>query len=125
MDLFRSASGKAASKELERIDQLYYSYANESSGMIDPEGIEYLCSDLKVEHTDVCILMLAWKMQDEKQGYFTLLLEIKFKEEHINAALPKDEQDNLRVPMLLIAILATVVGNQIQGRTHKWCIAKG
>lgn len=72
MDLFRSASGKAASKELERIDQLYYSYANESSGMIDPEGIEYLCSDLEVEHTDVRILMLAWKMQAEKQGYFTL-----------------------------------------------------
>ncbi|GJU91016.1 retrovirus-related pol polyprotein LINE-1 [Tanacetum coccineum] len=72
MDLFRS--GKAATKELERIDQLYYTYANESSGMIDPEGIEYLCSDLEVEHTDVRILMLAWKMQSEKQGYFTLPL---------------------------------------------------
>lgn len=72
MDLFRSATGKAATKELERIDQLYYTYANESSGMIDPEGIEYLCSDLEVEHTDVRILMLAWKMQAEKQGYFTL-----------------------------------------------------
>ncbi|XP_076895801.1 uncharacterized protein LOC143548569 [Bidens hawaiensis] len=72
MDLFRSASGKAATKELERIDQLFYNYSNESSGMIDPEGIEYLCSDLEVEHTDVRILMLAWKMQAEKQGYFTL-----------------------------------------------------
>ncbi|KAK1422428.1 hypothetical protein QVD17_25538 [Tagetes erecta] len=72
MDLFRSASGKAATKELERIDQFFYSYANKSSGMIDPEGIEHLCSDLEVEHTDVRILMLAWKMQAEKQGYFTL-----------------------------------------------------
>ncbi|PIN03450.1 hypothetical protein CDL12_24025 [Handroanthus impetiginosus] len=72
MDLFRAASGKAASKELERIDQLFYSYANNSSGMIDPEGIESLCSDLEVDHTDVRILMLAWKMQAEKQGYFTL-----------------------------------------------------
>ncbi|XP_024972568.1 DCN1-like protein 4 [Cynara cardunculus var. scolymus] len=72
VDLFRSASGKAATKELERIDQLYYSYANNLSGMIDPEGIESLCSDLKVDHTDVRILMLAWKMQAEKQGYFTL-----------------------------------------------------
>ncbi|KVH98065.1 Defective-in-cullin neddylation protein [Cynara cardunculus var. scolymus] len=70
VDLFRS--GKAATKELERIDQLYYSYANNLSGMIDPEGIESLCSDLKVDHTDVRILMLAWKMQAEKQGYFTL-----------------------------------------------------
>ncbi|KAI3684343.1 hypothetical protein L6452_33566 [Arctium lappa] len=72
VDLFRSASGKAATKELERIDQLYYAYANNLSGMIDPEGIESLCSDLEVDHTDVRILMLAWKMQAEKQGYFTL-----------------------------------------------------
>uniref|UniRef100_A0A5B6Z7Z8 Defective in cullin neddylation protein n=1 Tax=Davidia involucrata TaxID=16924 RepID=A0A5B6Z7Z8_DAVIN len=72
VDLFRSASGKAATKELERIDQLFYSYANSSSGMIDPEGIETLCSDLEVDHTDVRILMLAWKMKAEKQGYFTL-----------------------------------------------------
>ncbi|XP_055828120.1 uncharacterized protein LOC129896287 isoform X1 [Solanum dulcamara] len=71
-DLFRSASSKAASKELERIDQLFYTYATASSGMIDPEGIEFLCSDLEVEHTDVRILMLAWKMQSEKQGYFSL-----------------------------------------------------
>ncbi|KAI3504491.1 hypothetical protein L2E82_46295 [Cichorium intybus] len=71
IDLFRSA-GRTATKELECIDQLYYSYANKSSGMIDPEGIEHLCSDLEVDHTDVRILMLAWKMQSEKQGYFTL-----------------------------------------------------
>ncbi|XP_027771318.1 DCN1-like protein 4 [Solanum pennellii] len=71
-DLFRSASSKAASKELERIDQLFHTYASSSSGMIDPEGIEFLCSDLEVEHTDVRILMLAWKMQSEKQGYFSL-----------------------------------------------------
>ncbi|KAL7152575.1 hypothetical protein ABFS83_04G107000 [Erythranthe nasuta] len=72
VDLFRAASGKAASKELERIDQLFYSYSSNSCGMIDPEGIESLCSDLEVDHTDVRILMLAWKMQAEKQGYFTL-----------------------------------------------------
>ncbi|KAM7480291.1 hypothetical protein LguiA_028504 [Lonicera macranthoides] len=66
------ATGKAATKELERIDQLFYSYVNNSCGMIDPEGIESLCSDLEVDHTDVRILMLAWKMQAEKQGYFTL-----------------------------------------------------
>ncbi|GMN49915.1 hypothetical protein TIFTF001_019081 [Ficus carica] len=71
-DLFRSASSKASSKELERIDNLFNSYANGSSGMIDPEGIEALCSDLDVDHTDVRILMLAWKMRGEKQGYFTL-----------------------------------------------------
>ncbi|KAG6791260.1 hypothetical protein POTOM_000372 [Populus tomentosa] len=71
-DLFRSASSKASSKEMERIDNLFYSYANRSSGIIDPEGIETLCSDMEVDHTDVRILMLAWKMRAEKQGYFTL-----------------------------------------------------
>ncbi|KAF3976692.1 hypothetical protein ACB098_05G076900 [Castanea mollissima] len=71
-DLFRSASSKATTKELERIDALYYSYANGSSAMIDPEGIEALCSDMEVDHTDVRILMLAWKMKAEKQGYFSL-----------------------------------------------------
>lgn len=71
-DLFRSASNKASSKELERIDQLFFTYANRSSGLIDPEGIETLCSDMEVDHTDVRVLMLAWKMNAEKQGYFTL-----------------------------------------------------
>ncbi|PPR96377.1 hypothetical protein GOBAR_AA24290 [Gossypium barbadense] len=37
-----------------------------------PEGIESLCSDMEVDHTDVRILMLAWKMKAEKQGYFNL-----------------------------------------------------
>ncbi|CAO2163241.1 unnamed protein product [Urochloa humidicola] len=63
---------KAVSKEADRIDQFFYTYADNSSGMIDPEGIETLCSHLEVPHTDVRILMLAWKMGCEKQGYFTL-----------------------------------------------------
>ncbi|KAL5698838.1 hypothetical protein ACHQM5_029820 [Ranunculus cassubicifolius] len=37
-----------------------------------PEGIETLCSDAGVDYTDVRILMLAWKMKAERQGYFTL-----------------------------------------------------
>ncbi|CAI9285670.1 unnamed protein product [Lactuca saligna] len=62
---------KKATKEVERIDNFFASYANTSIGMIDPEGVEKLCSDLSVEHTDVRILMLAWKMNAKKQGYFT------------------------------------------------------
>lgn len=71
-DLFRSATNKAVSKELERVDNLFSSYADKSSGMIDPEGIETLCSDVGVDHTDLRILMLAWKMKAERQGYFSL-----------------------------------------------------
>ncbi|XP_015577450.1 DCN1-like protein 4 isoform X2 [Ricinus communis] len=55
-----------------RIDCLFGTYANSSLGMIDPEGIEALCSDMKVAYTDVRILMLAWKMKAQKQGFFTL-----------------------------------------------------
>ncbi|KAK4404220.1 DCN1-like protein 4 [Sesamum angolense] len=71
MDFVRSASSKAATKVQERVDELYTKYANKLSSMIDPEGIEALCSDLEVDYTDVRILMLAWKMNAQKQGYFT------------------------------------------------------
>lgn len=71
VDGVRSASNKATMKKGEPIDDLFHSYANRSLGMIDPEGIEALCSDLGVDHTDVRILMLAWKMNAQKQGYFT------------------------------------------------------
>nr|XP_043608640.1 DCN1-like protein 5 [Erigeron canadensis] len=60
---------KVPSKE-ECIDNLYNSYA--TSSMIGPEGIERLSSDLGIDYTDVRMLMLAWKMQAEKQGFFTL-----------------------------------------------------
>ncbi|KAM5578589.1 DCN1-like protein 4 [Rosa sericea] len=68
----RRSAIKAASKELERIDNVFYTYANTTSGLIDPEGIERLCSDMEVDPTDVRVLMLAWKMKAEKQGFFTL-----------------------------------------------------
>ncbi|XP_071742202.1 uncharacterized protein [Rutidosis leptorrhynchoides] len=64
-------AAKKQTKEVERIDSLFASYANASLDLIDPEGIEKLCSDLSVEYTDVRILMLAWKMNAKKQGYFT------------------------------------------------------
>ncbi|CAL5376160.1 unnamed protein product [Camellia sinensis] len=71
VDGLRSASNKATMKKGEPIDDLFHSYVNRSLGMIDPEGIETLRSDLGVDHTDVRILMLAWKMNAQKQGYFT------------------------------------------------------
>ncbi|CAA2952781.1 DCN1 4 [Olea europaea subsp. europaea] len=87
------ASGNAASKELERIDQLFYSYSR-------PEGIESLCSDLEVDHTDFRILMLAWKMQAKRQGYFTfsILLNVYSLLIHdtiskIKKALPELEKE--------------------------------
>ncbi|KAG8491231.1 hypothetical protein CXB51_014399 [Gossypium anomalum] len=66
-----SGSSKAKTKGMEKIDCLFNSYANSSLGVIDPDGIEALCSDLGVDYTDVRILMLAWKLKAGKQGYFT------------------------------------------------------
>ncbi|KAG2259643.1 hypothetical protein Bca52824_078937 [Brassica carinata] len=70
-DILVTRPSKATSKEMDRIDHLFNQYANTSSNLIDPEGIEELCSNLEVPHTDIRILMLAWKMKAEKQGYFT------------------------------------------------------
>ncbi|XP_061375785.1 uncharacterized protein LOC133317900 [Gastrolobium bilobum] len=62
---------KSTAKHFDRIDHLFESYINKSLGLIDPEGIEALCKDVRVDHTDVRMLILAWKMKAEKQGYFT------------------------------------------------------
>lgn len=66
-----TASDKTKTKKTDRLDSLFDSYVNSSLGIIDPEGIEALCSDMSVEHTDVRILMFAWKLKAQRQGYFT------------------------------------------------------
>ncbi|CAI9098945.1 OLC1v1035684C1 [Oldenlandia corymbosa var. corymbosa] len=71
IDKCSAASRKSTTKLSLHIKDLFDSYVNKSIGMIDPEGIEALCKDLKVDHTDARILMLAWKLKAEKQGYFT------------------------------------------------------
>jgi DCN1-like protein 4/5 len=37
-----------------------------------PDGIEALCDDLAVSPTDIRVLLLAWKLQAGRQGYFSL-----------------------------------------------------
>ncbi|OAE26540.1 hypothetical protein AXG93_3817s1020 [Marchantia polymorpha subsp. ruderalis] len=64
---------KAAAKEQEKIDALFAQYVdrNEES-CIGPEGIEALCQDLGLSPTDIQVLLLAWKLQASRQGYFSL-----------------------------------------------------
>ncbi|KAI3927114.1 hypothetical protein MKX01_029882 [Papaver californicum] len=64
-------SKKLKSEVVTAEDQLFDLYANEATNTIEPDGIELLCSDLGIEHNDVRILMLAWKMSAAKMGYFT------------------------------------------------------
>ncbi|MCL7037561.1 hypothetical protein MKW94_009746 [Papaver nudicaule] len=64
-------SKKLKSEVVTAEGSLFKLYANKATNMIEPEGVESLCSDLGMEHTDVRILMLAWKMSAAKMGYFT------------------------------------------------------
>ncbi|MFS7991349.1 putative defective-in-cullin neddylation protein [Helianthus anomalus] len=64
-------AAKKTTKEVERIDSFFATYANTSIDMIDPEGVEKLCADLNIEYTDIKVLVLAWKLNAKKQGYFT------------------------------------------------------
>ncbi|KAJ4879360.1 hypothetical protein Rs2_36414 [Raphanus sativus] len=77
--------------ELEGIVDVFHRYSITASNLIGPEGKEELCSDLDVSHIDIRILMLAWKMKAEKQGYFT-------QEEWTRGlvALRADTLDNLK-----------------------------
>lgn len=68
-----AAGTKAAAKELERIDLFFGQYADKNEDlMIGPEGIEQLCRDLGIEPLDIRALLLAWKLQAVRQGYFSL-----------------------------------------------------
>ncbi|XP_027916674.1 DCN1-like protein 5 isoform X2 [Vigna unguiculata] len=67
----RTEPKKSTTKQFDRIDNLFESYANKSLGLIDPDGIVAFCKDVHVDHTDVRMLILAWKMKAEKQGYFS------------------------------------------------------
>lgn len=99
-----SAASRVAAKELERIDILFGQYADkDAEGIISPEGVECLCTDLGVDITNVRILMLAWKMRAAKQGYFTLdewrrgLKALKVDTiDKLRKALPALEQEVMR-----------------------------
>eukprot|EP00270_Netrium_digitus_P018296 TRINITY_DN6936_c0_g1_i1.p1 TRINITY_DN6936_c0_g1~~TRINITY_DN6936_c0_g1_i1.p1 ORF type:complete len:250 (+),score=53.42 TRINITY_DN6936_c0_g1_i1:182-931(+) len=82
------AGGATISKEQEKLDAFFQRYADSSSTtassfgsgsasalrsdvVIGPEGVELLCSDLGVDPTDIRVLMLAWKLQAARMGFFS------------------------------------------------------
>ncbi|CAM6011891.1 unnamed protein product [Sphagnum balticum] len=69
----KGSVNKAAVRELEKIDAFFSQYAEKfDETSIGPDGIEALCQDLGVSPTDIRILLLAWKLQASRQGYFSL-----------------------------------------------------
>lgn len=41
-------------------------------GFSGPEGIERLCKDIGVEPENITMLVIAWKMNARRMGFFTL-----------------------------------------------------
>ncbi|KAK6308891.1 DCN1-like protein 4 isoform X1 [Coregonus clupeaformis] len=53
----------------------FYEYAGETQGcddVVGPEGMEKFCEDIGVEPENVVMLVLAWKLDAQSMGYFTL-----------------------------------------------------
>eukprot|EP00245_Coleochaete_scutata_P013975 TRINITY_DN5826_c0_g1_i1.p1 TRINITY_DN5826_c0_g1~~TRINITY_DN5826_c0_g1_i1.p1 ORF type:complete len:220 (+),score=58.85 TRINITY_DN5826_c0_g1_i1:167-826(+) len=67
-----SSSAKASSKEADKLEAFFAKYKDKSEeNCIGPSGVENLCQDLGIDTSDVRILLLAWKLQASRQGYFT------------------------------------------------------
>uniref|UniRef100_M4AIK5 DCN1-like protein n=2 Tax=Xiphophorus TaxID=8082 RepID=M4AIK5_XIPMA len=49
----------------------FYEYAG-CDDVVGPEGIEKFCEDIGVEPENVVMLVLAWKLDAQSMGYFTL-----------------------------------------------------
>ncbi|XP_051952388.1 DCN1-like protein 4 isoform X3 [Xyrauchen texanus] len=49
----------------------FYEYA-ECDDVVGPEGMEKFCEDIGVEPENVVMLVLAWKLDAQSMGYFTL-----------------------------------------------------
>eukprot|EP00286_Rhodomonas_abbreviata_P015188 CAMPEP_0181320610 /NCGR_PEP_ID=MMETSP1101-20121128/18219_1 /TAXON_ID=46948 /ORGANISM="Rhodomonas abbreviata, Strain Caron Lab Isolate" /LENGTH=222 /DNA_ID=CAMNT_0023428333 /DNA_START=12 /DNA_END=680 /DNA_ORIENTATION=+ len=67
------APAAAASKPsaADPIMALFERYKEPEEDRIGPEGVLSLCSDMKIEATDVKVLILAWQLNAQTQGYFT------------------------------------------------------
>jgi len=55
---------------MKRLEELFEKYKEPEGTQIGPEGIETLCKDLGVEPEDVVMLVFAWHMNAQSQGYF-------------------------------------------------------
>uniref|UniRef100_A0A8C7E3U8 DCN1-like protein n=1 Tax=Naja naja TaxID=35670 RepID=A0A8C7E3U8_NAJNA len=49
----------------------FYEYAG-TDDVVGPEGMEKFCEDIGVEPENVAMLVLAWKLDAQNMGYFTL-----------------------------------------------------
>mmetsp|Transcript_6333 Transcript_6333/g.15306 ORF Transcript_6333/g.15306 Transcript_6333/m.15306 type:complete len:230 (+) Transcript_6333:33-722(+) len=66
--------GAGGGEKRDAVMEMFEKYREKEEGgpeQIGPEGIFGLCGDLELEPTDVRLLILAWKLGAEQQGYFS------------------------------------------------------
>uniref|UniRef100_A0A7S0EME9 Defective in cullin neddylation protein n=1 Tax=Hanusia phi TaxID=3032 RepID=A0A7S0EME9_9CRYP len=71
-DLFtRKKASPAKESDKEAASPMFDKYHDPEDDKIGPDGVMALCNDMQMEPTDVRLLVLAWQMRAESQGYFS------------------------------------------------------
>jgi len=61
----------AAPPEQDPVTAMFEKFKEADEDKIGPEGIMNLCEQMRIEPTDVRLLILAWQLKAEVQGYFS------------------------------------------------------
>ncbi|KAK9814982.1 hypothetical protein WJX73_003863 [Symbiochloris irregularis] len=69
--LRRGAKAKAAEDEPDKFTKFFNAYRSPGTEEIGPEGITKLCQDLGLDPANRKVLVLAWKLRAQRQGFFT------------------------------------------------------
>ena len=52
--------------------QAWFREYSEEDKLLGPEGMEKFCEDIGVEPENIVMLVVAWKLEAEQMGFFTL-----------------------------------------------------
>lgn len=95
-------------------------YADESDGIIGPDGVEKLCKALELDPSDVHVLVLAWVLGAAQMGYFSS----QEWTSGIESIGPAQTEGELRDRLKDIYIRTRRSGEQLRDLhrfTHKFC----
>ncbi|GAB5570831.1 DCN1-like protein 4 isoform X5 [Prionailurus iriomotensis] len=80
----------------------FYEYAG-TDDIVGPEGMEKFCEDIGVEPENVVMLVLAWKLDAQNMGYFTLqewlkgMTSLQAEDGVSDCELPEKDQRSLDI----------------------------
>ena len=55
-----------------RCQTWFLEYTEQSEDLMGPEGMEKFCEDIGVEPENIVMLVLAWKLEADQMGFFSL-----------------------------------------------------